>query len=433
VSLLRPLARAGGLNFPITFLLLLIVTGCKPEPPREPAIGEAYAGPGSLAIRKDIGQQSPVVATVNHGERLEILQRRRRFVKVRTARKVEGWTDDRMLLSPQEVASLRKLSEQSKSAPSQGVATGYEALNVHTEPDRQSPSFLTVKEGEKVDVIGRRVTPRNSLSPPKPPPSPSPPKARKKKKSSKESKKDKQVPPPPLPAAPKPPPDWMELSKTGQEPAAPAAVIEAPPVPMDDWSLIRNKAGQTGWVLTRRLVMAIPDEVAQYAEGRRISSYFPLGETRDGQTVKQSWLWTTVERGLEPHDFDSFRVFIWSLRRHRYETAHIERNLKGFFPVLTQPVAAPRARGAANSGEKVPGFSILVEKKDGLRYRRSYAFLGNLVRFSGEERVDTPASMAAAPGAPAAAPAEIAPHAQDSLFSRMKQRFHDWGQRLFGR
>src|SRR3954463_16108772 len=127
----------------------------------------------------------------------------------------------------------------------------------------------------------------------------------------------------------------------------------APPVPvsMDDWSLIRNKDGESGWGLTRRLVMAIPDEVAQYAEGRRISSYLPLGETRDGDLVKQSWLWTTSERGLEPHDFDSFRVFIWSLRRHRYETAHIERNLTGFFPVLTHPVAAPKSLGA---GGKVP-------------------------------------------------------------------------------
>src|SRR5438034_24042 len=92
-----------------------------------------------------------------------------------------------------------------KQEPLREPAIGEETLNVHTEPDRQSPSFLQVKEGEKVDVIGRRVTPRNSLSPPKPPPAP--PKARKKKKSSKESKKEKQVPPPPLPAAPKPPPD----------------------------------------------------------------------------------------------------------------------------------------------------------------------------------------------------------------------------------
>ena len=49
---------------------------------------------------------------------------------------------------------------------------------------------------------------------------------------------------------------------------------------------MRNAAGQSGWVLTRRLFMSIPDEVAQYAEGKRIVSYFSLGETRDGQLVK---------------------------------------------------------------------------------------------------------------------------------------------------
>ncbi len=84
---------------------------------------------------------------------------------------------------------------------------------------------------------------------------------------------------------------------------------------MDDWSLIRNAAGQSGWVLTRRLFMAIPDEVAQYAERRRIVSYFKLGETRDGKTVKPTWLWTTIDRGLEPYDFDGIRVFVWSTRR----------------------------------------------------------------------------------------------------------------------
>src|SRR5262245_32301644 len=169
--------------------LLLAVAGCKTEPQRAPSMAEAFAGPADLVIRQDIALQSPVVVTIHHGERLEILQRRRRFVKVRTAKLIEGWTDERMLLSTEELTGLRKLSEQSKSAPSQGVATTYDTMNVHIEPDRQSPSFLHVKEGERVDVIGRRVSPRSSTPPPKPPPPP--PKARS-KKSSKESKKAKQ-------------------------------------------------------------------------------------------------------------------------------------------------------------------------------------------------------------------------------------------------
>lgn len=413
-----------------TIALLLATAGCTPDTPRAPSLGDAFVGPGTLGIRQDITLQSPVVATVNHGERLEILQRRRRFVKIRTMGGAEGWTDERLLLSSQEVASLRKLSDQSKSAPSQGVATTYETLNVHTEPDRQSPSYLQVKEGEKVDVIGRRVTPHAGSAPPRPPPPA--PKARTKKQSSKDSKNARQIPPPPMPAAPKPPRDWRQLSKTATEPVASTPREEPKPVPMDDWSLIRNAAGQSGWVLTRRLVMAIPDEVAQYAEGRRITSYLPLGDVRDGQTVKKSWVWTTVEHGLQPYDFDSFRVFVWSLRRHRYETGHIERNLKGFFPVLTHPVAAPKARGSKDSGagaEQVPGFSILVEKKDGRRYRRSYAFGGNMVRFAGEQQGDDPPARATPePSLLASAQPESAEPAKS-----LKQRIGAWTKRLFGR
>src|SRR5262249_30761200 len=163
------------------------------------------------------------------------------------------------------------------------------------EPDRQSPSFLQVREGERVDVIGRRVTPRTTPPPPKPVQvaAPAPKKKGKKSKFSKAS----EVPLPPMPPPPKLPADWLQLfpPRSAEEEAEEPEPKAPTPIPMDDWSLVRDAAGHSGWVLTRRLVMAIPDEVAQYAEGRRICSYFPLGETRDGDKVKPSWLWTTVE------------------------------------------------------------------------------------------------------------------------------------------
>jgi len=171
--------------------------------------------------------------------------------------------------------------------------------------------------------------------------------------------------------------------------------------------------------------MAIPDEVAQYAEGRRIVSYFALGETRDKELVKPSWLWTTVERGLTPYDFDSFRVFVWSLRHHRYETAHIERNLIGYFPVLTAPVPMPKSGKA----ERVPGFSILMDKKDGLRYRRNYSFVQNMVRFSTEERVETPSDAAPTRQPDTTLLASEKPPAELSLVGNLKERI----RRLFGR
>jgi hypothetical protein len=126
--------------------------------------------------------------------------------------------------------------------------------------------------------------------------------------------------------------------------------------------------------------MAIPDEVAQYAEGRRIVSYFSLGEIPDGDQQKNIWLWTTTSNSSQPWDFDSFRVFVWSLRHHRYETGYIERNLKGYAPVLLKEVDFSSKTQAA----KYPGFSICLEKKDGQRYRREYALLTNVIRFAGE-------------------------------------------------
>ena len=98
------------LGIPACFLLLMAV-GCKQGPELDPAIGEAYVGPATLNLRRDLGLESAVVGTARHGERLEILQRRRRFVKVRTGRRAEGWTDERLLLSPDEVSSQRRLSE----------------------------------------------------------------------------------------------------------------------------------------------------------------------------------------------------------------------------------------------------------------------------------------------------------------------------------
>src|SRR5512140_1860897 len=104
------------------------------------------------------------------------------------------------------------------------------------------------------------------------------------------------------------------------EETPPEAATEKKPVPQDQWSLVRNHEGQSGWILARRLVMAIPDEVAQYAEGKHIVSYFALGKVQDGDALKPTWLWTTSVSRTAPYDFDSFRVFTWSLRRHRYET-----------------------------------------------------------------------------------------------------------------
>ena len=343
-----------------TALAAFLLAGCGSAPDRESAIGEAYAGPATLKLRSEIDPKSKVVATLHHGVRLEILAQRRRWYKVRAKNGAEGWTDDRELLDTGQMDRLRALAKETAGLPSQGSATTFDSLNVHTEPNRYSASFLQVKEGEKFDVIAHRINartplPKRELVPAKP--KPEKPVKGKKSKSS--------VPPPPPPAAPALPQDLVALSKE----RARIPEDDLPPVAKDDWTLIRTADGESGWVLTSRVYMSIPDEVAQYAEGHRITSYFSIGKISDGEVRKDIWLWTTATELGEDHDFDGYRVFTWSLKHHRYETAYIQRRERGFFPTI------------AKAGE----FSVCLENDAGVRVRKQYTLLGNAVRSAGEK------------------------------------------------
>jgi hypothetical protein len=351
--------------------LLLALSGCNSRPAGDPVIGHAFAGPSTLNLHKEIDSKSASVATVHHGDKLEIVGQRRRWYKVRIPTGIEGWTSDQQLLDTAQMNRLLALAAETAGLPSQGIATTFGTLNVHTEPSRQSPSFVQMKEHEKVAIITHKVAERSATLP-KRELIPQRPKLEKRK--GKEKEKAARVPLPPPPSAPEPPPDWVELS---QDPEPKPSVPEAPRGPLDDWMLIRAENGQTGWVLTSGLYLAIPDEVAQYAEGRRITSYFSLGKIRDGDVQKDIWLWTISDTLGEDHDFDGYRVFVWSLKHHRYETAYIQRRERGFFPVLAKP------------GE----FSVCLERDDGSRVRKQYVMMGNAVRPAGTRPCDKAAEQ----------------------------------------
>lgn len=392
------------------FLLVSFLVSCSNPPSETRSIGEAYVGPATLLLRQELTPKAAVSATVKHGEKLQILEYKRRFVKVRTAQGAEGWTDNRQLLTPEQMAGLRRMAESASQYPSQGAATAYEPLNMHTEPNRASPSFWQIPDTARVDVIGHKLSPRAQL------PQAGAPAVKQQLRAPRRKSKDKaaqsKFAPPPSPPAPKPPDNWLELSvprEDGSEEIKPEAKQEqkaAEPGPMDDWNLVRTKDGKVGWVLMRALSLAIPDEVAQYAEGHRITSYFALGHVEGGDSDKNDWLWTTITKGLEPYEFDSFRVFVWSRKHHRYETAYIERKVVGHYPVQVD-----------NSGA-VPKFSLILEGDGGQLIRKTYTFEGYRVRMVGKEPYPV-----AKPGEPSrqpvTAPAQPAPK-ERSWYVRMK-------------
>ncbi len=356
----------------------LFMVSCGDEPNREPALAEAFVAPATLQIRAELVTRAPLVATLKHGDRVEILGRRRRFYKLRTASGITGWADSWQLLSTDGMEHLRDLARQTAEAPSQGQATVFDALNVHTAPNRQAPSIFQIAPGAKVEVVAHEPVPRLPYRPP----SPLLPALEASKSTARKPKREPKYPPPPRPRPPGLPKDWLNLSG-GVPPVRPAAPTPvsapAPPSPMEMWSLVRARDGRSGWVLARMLLMAIPDEVAQYAERARIAAYFHMGDTLDREGgAHPAWLWAASSRPAA--DFDSLRLFTWNTRRNRYETSYIERNLTGFLPILIER----RSTGEASA------FSALIVEKDGSLQTRVYSVNGFRARLASRRPATVP-------------------------------------------
>ncbi len=375
----------------ISLVTLLGLSGCTEE---RQTLGNAYVAPQTLSVRSQIAQKSGAVTTLKHGDKVAIIDVQRRLVKVAVGAN-QGWVDADDLLSGEQMAEINKDRQRQRALPSQGAATAFELLNIHIEPTRRSPAFAQIPEGGAVEILGRMRAPRNapptktsSLTVERPVPSRRP-------KREQQAKGGFHLPRPPLP---KPPANWQDLSaeridgsltprqiaadkkKAAQDLAAKKAVEAKRPVVMEDWTLIRTTKGDTGWVLTRNLTISVPDDVAQYAEGKRITSYFDLGSVNDEEKgLKHHWLWTTLS-GSDPVDFDSWRVFIWNRRRHRFETSYRKRDLDGYFPVTVDP-AEEQTMGRT--------FHIITKDDDEKFRSRTYSFDGTLVRLTGTE--DLPA------------------------------------------
>src|SRR3982750_3593038 len=141
-------------------LCAAFLAGCKKDGPKSPVIGTAFAGPITLNLREEISPAAKTIATAKHGDKLDIVQVRRRFVRVRTPDGKEGWTDSRNLLSSKQMDDLSDLAERSKKLPAQGQATVYGLLNMHPEPTRGSTTCYTILEGVRVDVLAHKLSPK---------------------------------------------------------------------------------------------------------------------------------------------------------------------------------------------------------------------------------------------------------------------------------
>jgi hypothetical protein len=285
------------------------------------------------------------VAEVTNGQKLEVLDHGRRFLKVKTQKNEIGWIEEHAVIDADAYNAFVQLGTQHKQDPVVATAVVRDDVYLHNLPGRDTEHFYLLPANAKVQLLARATVPKTAATTPKPaaPKTPSGAPAGK-----------PATPAPPAKAAPP-----VAAAKPAVTAAAtPAATEELPTVIMEDWWLVRDAQGQTGWLLAGRVDVDVPDEVAQYSEGQRMVGAYVLTKIHDDDASTPDQMvpeYVTVlsppHAGL-PFDFDQVRVFTWSVKRHRYETGFRLHPIQGFLPV--------KIGQQTGTGGSVPTFSFQI-------------------------------------------------------------------------
>jgi SH3-like domain-containing protein len=268
-----------------------LMAGCSRG--RHRVLEVAYVSAPQAALRDQVSAIYSRVGNVKNGERVEVIDREKRFARVRTAAGLEGWIEQRYLVDQKTFDGLQKLTQDNQNDPVQAPGILRNDTNLHLTPGRETEHLYQLAAGAKVAIL-KRATAEKQLGPPVPRPA------------------------------------VATSTKAGtRTPAGPV---------LEDWFLVRDDLGRVGWVLARMVDVDAPIEIAQYAEGQRFVAFFQLNSVPDTDKGVQRnvpqylCIMTDPHDGL-PFDFDQVRVFTWNTRKHRYETAYREHGLRGVLPV----------------------------------------------------------------------------------------------------
>ena len=317
------------LRFAVCFALVTALSGCtrlrehlKPE--------MVYVVAKQTYLRDRVAAVSNRVALVSNGEPLEVVEHGRRFLKTKTAKGEVGWIEEHMVIDQAAYDQFAALGQQHAHDPVVATAVLRDDLYLHVKPGRETDRFYLLPENEKLQLLIRA-----SVAKPVPPQGL-------------------------LPAAH---PAAGTKGKKAGSPGGKATLPGEPAVPMEDWWLVRDSKGQVGWMLSRRLDVDVPDEIAGYSEGQKIVGAYVLTRVYDAESslpdkmVPEYVSVTNAYKDGLPYDFDQVRVFTWNTKKHRYETAYRQRNVEGYLPVTI-------SQGKNAQGQPVPEFSITVATSD---------------------------------------------------------------------
>ena len=377
----RRLGLAGG-------LLCLAVAGCG-RFEGKPADKYVYVTAKQANLRDRVAAVSNRTGQVQNGDRLKVLERGRHSVKVQTAKGQVGWIEEKMIATDETAAEFETLknAHQGEAEVASGVVR--DQVYMHLKPGRDSERFYLLNEGDKLKLLRRATLEKASAGAPS-------------------LRAQKAIP-------------QAAGSDARRKTSVPVKVVDpaaTAPV-MEDWWLVRDAEGHTGWVYSRMMDVDAPDALTRFAEGQRIVGAYVLTTVHDDGAPggpADVPVYVTVlspyKAGL-PYDFDQVRVFTWSLNHHRYETAFRNKNIEGYLPVVVGKAKDPAEKGPLGQ-EELPVFTYKVlaadapavvpdpvtgEMKPGKTISKRFRLEGNLVR-----------RMGGAAGAPWAQGAELEAH-----------------------
>jgi hypothetical protein len=354
----RALSRLAGIA---CISLAMALSGCSKLRPKPPA-QYVYVTAKQTFLRDRVAAVSNRTGTVENGDRLLILDHGRRFVKVQTAKGEQGWIDEKAVATQEIFDQFEALKQQHSKDPVVASAVVRDEVYMHSKPGRDTDRFYRLAEGEKLKLLARATLP-------------------------------KPVPPGMRPAKPVAPP-----GAGARADAAPPAAPEPPA--MEDWWLVQDSKGETGWLLSRMMDVDAPDSLTRYSEGQRMVGAYILTTVHDPDAEQENkdipeyvTVLSPYKAGL-PYDFDQVRVFTWNTKKHRYETAHRERNIEGYLPVEVKTATDPYGKSPMAT-TPAPTFSYRVLSDEagpvipdpvtgavvpGKTVLKTYRLEGNLVR-----------------------------------------------------
>ena len=277
-------------------------------------------------LRDRVAAVSNRTAEVVNGEPLTVLDHGRRFLQVRTAKNETGWIEDHLVIDEKTYDAFKRLAADNTKDPITATAVLNDELYMHVAPGRDTDHFYLLPANTKVTLLIRAAVPKSGL----------------------------------------PPASLAKLAQPAQDankPASahsPASPQSAPPPPMEDWWLVRDAKGDTGWMLASRLYVDVPDAIAEYGEGQNFVGAWQIATVNDPQSNAPNHevpeyltVMAPPQSGL-PYDFNQVRIFTWSRNHHRYETGFRLHPIEGYLPVKIFTAAGPKGFG------QVPAFSFLL-------------------------------------------------------------------------